>query len=59
VDEEQGRWVGADAQPVYEVELDPLDRHSELVERVQLRLLRPPVKAFSPALGQAAHELEA
>jgi hypothetical protein len=30
----------------------------ELVEGVQLRLLRPPVEAVSPVRGQAPHERE-
>jgi hypothetical protein len=37
---------------VDEVEVDPVEPHLELVERVQLRLLRAPVEAASPAVDQ-------
>jgi hypothetical protein len=59
MDEEERKWVRADPWLVDEVEVDPVERHPELSERVQLRLLRPPVEAVSPALRQAPHEREA
>jgi hypothetical protein len=56
MDEQERQWVRPDASLVDEVEVDPLERHPELIEGVQLRLLRAPIEAVSPALGQAPHE---
>ena len=39
-------------------DLDAMRRHAELVERVQLGLLRPPVEAVAPVLDEAAHVRE-
>src|SRR5215208_5863080 len=58
MDEEQRQWVRADASLVDEVEIDPVERRLELIERVQLCLLSPPVEAVEPTLGEAPHERE-
>jgi hypothetical protein len=51
MDQEEPQWVRPDASLVDEVEIDPLERHPELIERVQLRFLRPPVEPVLPARG--------
>jgi hypothetical protein len=44
MDQEERQWLRADASLVDEVEVDRVERHLELIERVQLRLLCPPVE---------------
>jgi hypothetical protein len=56
MDEQERQWVRADAGLMDEVEVDPLQRHQELLEGVELGLLGTPVEAVLPALGQAPHE---
>ena len=51
VDEDERQWVGADDCLVDEVEVDPVEPHPELVERIQRRLLRPSVETVTRAVG--------
>src|SRR6266478_4119531 len=50
--EHQRQWVRALAPDLNEMDVQPIDRGHELRQRVQSRLLLPPVKAVAPVTYQ-------
>jgi hypothetical protein len=58
VDEQERQRIGADARLVDEVQVDAVELDTELLERVELGLLRTPVEPVPPVLDEAAHEGE-